>query len=776
MLYPISAGSRPGEEGMPSLATLFIVNPEKLFKQILHADTGLGQSEEVMLVDRNRTILSPLKYPLAGNKEAAPLEYRVDSKSAELAALGIDGIVFGEDYTGEPVIAAVRHVRLTSDFGLGMIVKINEGEILAVARQSLKQSFLVSGLGLLLVLLLVYLFSGRITHPVIRLRRTAEKIIEGDLSARASVKTRDEVGYLAASFNAMVEEIQKWNEELETKVRERTAELSLELTERKLAEAALRESEREFRSLAEAMPQIVWATRSDGWNIYFNQQWVDYTGLTLEESYGHGWNIPFHPDDRQRAMDAWQQATATEGIYSLECRLRRSDGVYRWWLIRGVPVHNAEGKILKWFGTCTDIDDIKMAAEKVLMSSMQLEAALASMSDAVFISDTEGRFIEFNDAFATFHKFRNKEECAKTFAEYPEILDVFTSDGELAPVEQWAVPRALRGETATNAEYALRRKDTGETWVGNYTLAPIRNKDGMIVGSVVSGRDITEQKKAEEELRKYRDHLQDLVKERTLELEEAQEAMVSIVEDLNEKGVQLAQAMEQAQSADRLKSAFLATMSHELRTPLNSIIGFTGIVLQGMSGPLNEEQAKQLTMVKGSANHLLNLINDVLDISKIEAGQVQTARKSFDMRSVIEAALRSVMPLAAKKGLSLDCVIASDVGVIISDRRRVEQILINLIGNAVKFTERGAVRIECRTSEGRLETWVRDTGIGIKAEDVGKLFIPFSQIDTGLTRSHEGTGLGLSICGKLVEMLGGTIRVESEWGKGSKFIFTLPLT
>jgi PAS domain S-box-containing protein len=761
---------------MPSLATLFIVNPEKLFKQILHADTGLGQSEEVMLVDRNRTILSPLKYPLAGNKEAAPLEYRVDSKSAELAALGIDGIVFGEDYTGEPVIAAVRHVRLTSDFGLGMIVKINEEEILAVARQSLKQSFLVSGLGLLLVLLLVYLFSGRITHPVIRLRRTAEKIIEGDLSARASVKTRDEVGYLAASFNAMVEEIQKWNEELETKVRERTAELSLELTERKLAEAALRESEREFRSLAEAMPQIVWATRSDGWNIYFNQQWVDYTGLTLEESYGHGWNIPFHPDDRQRAMDAWQQATATEGIYSLECRLRRSDGVYRWWLIRGVPVHNAEGKILKWFGTCTDIDDIKMAAEKVLMSSMQLEAALASMSDAVFISDTEGRFIEFNDAFATFHKFRNKEECAKTFAEYPEILDVFTSDGELAPVEQWAVPRALRGETATHAEYALRRKDTGETWVGNYTLAPIRNKDGMIVGSVVSGRDITEQKKAEEELRKYRDHLQDLVKERTLELEEAQEAMVSIVEDLNEKGVQLAQAMEQAQSADRLKSAFLATMSHELRTPLNSIIGFTGIVLQGMSGPLNEEQAKQLTMVKGSANHLLNLINDVLDISKIEAGQVQTARKSFDMRSVIEAALRSVMPLAAKKGLSLDCVIASDVGVIISDRRRVEQILINLIGNAVKFTERGAVRIECRTSEGRLETWVRDTGIGIKAEDVGKLFIPFSQIDTGLTRSHEGTGLGLSICGKLVEMLGGTIRVESEWGKGSKFIFTLPLT
>ncbi|MDP2268048.1 MAG: ATP-binding protein [Deltaproteobacteria bacterium] len=295
--------------------------------------------------------------------------------------------------------------------------------------------------------------------------------------------------------------------------------------------------------------------------------------------------------------------------------------------------------------------------------------------------------------------------------------------------------------------------------------------------------DITARKKAEAELRKYSDHLEEMVNERTAllitkteQLNENQSALMNIVEDLNSTTAELAVAKDRAEGADRLKSAFLATMSHELRTPLNSIIGFTGIVLQGMSGPLNEEQAKQLTMVKGSANHLLALINDVLDISKIEAGQVQITRKSFDMRSVIEAALRTVLPLAAKKGLSLDSVIASDVGVIISDRRRVEQILINLVNNAVKFTEQGEVRIGCRITEDRLETRVCDTGIGIKAEDTGKLFTPFSQIDTGLARNHEGTGLGLSICGKLVEMLGGTIRVESEWGKGSTFIFTLPLT
>ena len=133
----------------------------------------------------------------------------------------------------------------------------------------------------------------------------------------------------------------------------------VDITERKAAEAALRESEENFRTLAEAVPQIVWITTPDGRNTYFNQQWVDYTGMTLEESYGDGWNEPFHPDDRQRAWEAWQRATTEDAAYSLECRLRRADGVYRWWLIRGVPLRDANGAILKWFGTCTDIEEIK---------------------------------------------------------------------------------------------------------------------------------------------------------------------------------------------------------------------------------------------------------------------------------------------------------------------------------------------------------------------------------------------------------------------------------
>jgi PAS domain S-box-containing protein len=145
-----------------------------------------------------------------------------------------------------------------------------------------------------------------------------------------------------------------------------------DITERKRAEEALLQSEHEFRSLAEAMPQIVWVTRADGWNIYFNQQWVDYTGLSLKESYGHGWNTPFHPDDRQRAWDAWQRATQHQDTYSLECRLRRADGVYQWWLIRGVPLRNASGEILKWFGTCTNIEDLKQAEDALALTVRKL--------------------------------------------------------------------------------------------------------------------------------------------------------------------------------------------------------------------------------------------------------------------------------------------------------------------------------------------------------------------------------------------------------------------
>ena len=255
------------------------------------------------------------------------------------------------------------------------------------------------------------------------------------------------------------------------------------------------------------------------------------------------------------------------------------------------------------------------------------------------------------------------------------------------------------------------------------------------------------------ELQANRDNLEEIVAERTRDL---------------------ALAKEQAESTDRLKSAFLATMSHELRTPLNSIIGFSGILLQELAGPLNPQQKKQLGMVYDSSEHLLALINDVLDISKIEAGGFTLADELVSIPAVITKAVATIRPLADKKGLPVEMAVDPGAGEVRGDRRRVEQVFLNLLSNAVKFTDQGRVRVECSRQGDHLVTSIADTGIGISEKDLSGLFQPFSQVDTGLTRRYEGTGLGLSISRRLVEKMGGTITVESEVGRGSTFSVRLP--
>lgn len=261
-------------------------------------------------------------------------------------------------------------------------------------------------------------------------------------------------------------------------------------------------------------------------------------------------------------------------------------------------------------------------------------------------------------------------------------------------------------------------------------------------------------KEANEELEKHRDRLEELVAARTAEL---------------------AVAKEKAEEADRLKSVFLASMSHELRTPLNSIIGFTGIILMGLAGELNEEQKNQLTMVKNSANHLLSLINDILDISKIEAGKVDLSISEFELGDVVKEVVEIISPAANEKDLKVIVEQPPGKAMLLSDRRRVKQILVNLAGNAVKFTERGHVKISAFTEGGELEIRVSDTGPGIKEENMRLLFNPFQQVNSEVARKHEGTGLGLHLCRKLVELLGGDIRAESEYGNGSTFAFKIPL-
>jgi PAS domain S-box-containing protein len=303
------------------------------------------------------------------------------------------------------------------------------------------------------------------------------------------------------------------------------------------------------------------------------------------------------------------------------------------------------------------------------------------------------------------------------------------------------------------------RRNGDRVWI-DWTNKVVLDEEGNIKEILSIGSDVTDRVQAEEEIHKLHEDLK---------------AHALILEDrVAQRTAELVAAKEQAESADRIKSAFLATMSHELRTPLNSIIGFTGILVQGLAGPLNPEQTKQLGMVQTSARHLLALINDVLDISKIEAGQLDIAVSAFALQPSLEKVAAIVSPQARKKGIDFAMDAGHDVGTVTMDQRRLEQVLLNLLNNAVKFTEKGRVSMVCRTDGDHYVVSVSDTGIGIQPEELPGLFQPFHQIDTGLSRKHEGTGLGLSICKKLMERMGGTIQVQSQWGQGSTFTIRFP--
>lgn len=485
---------------------------------------------------------------------------------------------------------------------------------------------------------------------------------------------------------------------------------------------ALEEAERELQSqksfgdiMMQSMPGILYLYDAQGRFLRWNRTFETVSGYSAGE-IARMHPTDFFPEAARKTVQSRIDEVFASGSSSVEADFKAKNGSLIPYSFSGRRV-DFQGKECL-VGVGIDIAELVRAQAGLAESDANYRKLFEYAPEGILIADSESRYLDANPAICRMLGYAREE------------LITMGAQDIIQPEEERQIETALtaiHAKSHYNREWRFRRKD-GSLFEAEVTATQM--PDGKLMGLV---RDISERKRAEAE-REMR---------------------------------------ERAEAADHIKSAFLATMSHELRTPLNSIVGFTGILLQGLAGPLNPEQDKQLDMVRTSARHLLALVNDVLDISKIEAGQLEVERAPFDVRTAIETAAALVGPQAAAKGLELRLEIASDLGPVTGDARRFGQILLNLLSNAVKFTDRGGITLSADAGE-RVRIRISDSGIGIRAEDIPLLFQPFRQIESGLARTHDGTGLGLAICRRLAELMGGGIEVESEWGKGSVFTITLP--
>ena len=510
------------------------------------------------------------------------------------------------------------------------------------------------------------------------------------------------------------------------------------------ADKTIGEMEERHRVTLLSVSDGIITTDPEGMVELLNPVAESLTGWTAEEARGKSLEEVFNivnAGTRHRVESPAHRA-AREGIavqLASDTVLISRDGTVRMISCSGAPIRNIRGGITGVVLIFRDQTTEREAQKMLRDSEERFRGTLDNMMEGCQIIGSDWRYLYVNKAAAEHGRNKREELIGRSMLElYPGIQNSAT----FAVLE-----KCMRERSREHLENEFFFPNDEKGW---FQLAIQPVPEGIFVLSI----DITRRKKTEEELEKHRDHLEELVEERTAEL---------------------AVEKERAEATDKLKSVFLASMSHELRTPLNSIIGFTGILLMGLAGEMNEEQNKQLRMVKNSANHLLSLINDILDISKIEAGKVELSIEKFKMIGVVNEAMETMTPAANMKDLKLIAELPHEIEMY-SDRRRVKQILMNLAGNAVKFTERGDVRITAKIVNGeKVEVRVADTGIGIKEEHMKLLFSPFQQLGGDIEKRHEGTGLGLHLCRRLTELLHGDIRAESKLGVGSTFIFNIPI-
>jgi PAS domain S-box-containing protein len=835
------------------------------------------------------------------------------------------------------------------------------------------------------------------------------------------------------------------------------------VSERKRMTDALYESEARFRQLADAMPQIVFTARPDGHVDYFNHRWYEYTGLPPGSVGFESWRQVHTEEGLRRVAEVWPDALRTGSPYEIEYPLRRHDGVYRWHLGRALPVRDAAGKVVRWFGTNTDIHDQKQAESRLReetevvetinrvgrwiaaeldverlvqavtdattqltrakfgaffysvrdargkalslytlsgasreafasfgmprathifgptmrgeavirledvtadprygrnaphagmppghlpvrsylavpvvsrsgevigalffghpepgvfterdertvlgvaaqaavaidnarlydalrasnaateRSLAQLRAVVGSMAEGVILADPQGNVLEWNRAALQMHGYAREDEARQHVNEFARTFELRAAGGgggAPLPVEQWPMSRVLRGERFADVEVAVRRLDAGASRVIRYSGTPVRDAGGDMVLALLTLRDVTEERRAQDALRDSESRLQlavSIAEMGTFQIDLRTDAVtvngpgraiygwrpdepltfakvqghfhpddrdevlrrvaasfdpagagefqveqriyrtdgalrwirvrgravfdradgerravrsvgtyidVTEQKEVEQRRDQLLAsergARAEAERASRMKDEFLSTVSHELRTPLNAILGWSQLLRAGGAGD-GEDLAQGLEVIERNARAQVQIIEDLLDMSRIISGKVRLDVQRVDLPAVIEAAVASMQPAADAKGIRLQQVLDPLAGPVSGDPNRLQQVIWNLLSNAVKFTPRGGrVRVVLERVNSHVEVSVSDTGEGITPDFLPHVFERFRQAEATTTRRHGGLGLGLSIVKQLVELHGGTVQALSGGrDTGATFRIALPLT